>query len=384
MSNLLDSASLLITPTAYNAGEILSIEPSDGTGDLDFTRGSLATRVNEQGLIELIFLNNIPRIDYKGGVGHWLIESQSTNLLPYSQDFSNSAWVKSNATVTSNSVTSPDGGLNASTIVFTSGGYILESVLTTKIIGSIETASVFSTKDVSGTFLKFTSATAAGTDVETKENYPNGWYRYSVTRTFTEAQTSNTQIIITRANVGESFEIWGAQLEQWYLSSYIPTFSTMMTRIKDQINTLINTNLINPTEGAIYLELAANSNPNIKRVIALSDGTNTGRIVFQFTDAPNQLRVTVVNNGSIKFDYYHLLDSTLIFHKFAISYQSQKFKFFVDGTVVATDSTGNPSPGLNQLNFFNIGGGNQFYGKIKAIGLYKDILTNEELSCLTT
>ena len=52
MSNLLDKASIILTPTAYNNGEALCVKPSDGGGDFDFSRNSAATRVNAQGLVE--------------------------------------------------------------------------------------------------------------------------------------------------------------------------------------------------------------------------------------------------------------------------------------------------------------------------------------------
>ena len=52
MANLLDKASILLTPTAYNNGSMLSIKPTDGDGDFTFSRNSAATRVNAQGLVE--------------------------------------------------------------------------------------------------------------------------------------------------------------------------------------------------------------------------------------------------------------------------------------------------------------------------------------------
>ena len=52
MSNLLEKASILLTPTAYDDGKILSVKPIDGSGDFQFTRNSDATRVNSAGLIE--------------------------------------------------------------------------------------------------------------------------------------------------------------------------------------------------------------------------------------------------------------------------------------------------------------------------------------------
>ena len=50
--NLLDKASILLTPTAYDNGSMLSVKPTDGDGDFTFSRNSAATRVNAQGLVE--------------------------------------------------------------------------------------------------------------------------------------------------------------------------------------------------------------------------------------------------------------------------------------------------------------------------------------------
>ena len=50
--NLLEKASILLTPTAYNDGSMLSVKPENGDGDFTFSRSSAATRVNAQGLVE--------------------------------------------------------------------------------------------------------------------------------------------------------------------------------------------------------------------------------------------------------------------------------------------------------------------------------------------
>ena len=53
MSNLLDQASIVLTPTAYDNGKVLCAKPSEAPyGDFDFSRNSAATRVNAQGLVE--------------------------------------------------------------------------------------------------------------------------------------------------------------------------------------------------------------------------------------------------------------------------------------------------------------------------------------------
>jgi len=52
MSNLLKDASILLTPTGYDNGSMNAIKPENGDGDFTFVRGSAATRVNAQGLVE--------------------------------------------------------------------------------------------------------------------------------------------------------------------------------------------------------------------------------------------------------------------------------------------------------------------------------------------
>ena len=53
MANLLDQASIVLTPTAYDDGKVLCAKPSEAPyGDFDFSRNSAATRVNAQGLVE--------------------------------------------------------------------------------------------------------------------------------------------------------------------------------------------------------------------------------------------------------------------------------------------------------------------------------------------
>ena len=50
--SLLDLASLVLAPTATKEGKVYSAIPDTGDGDMTFTRGSAATRVNSAGLIE--------------------------------------------------------------------------------------------------------------------------------------------------------------------------------------------------------------------------------------------------------------------------------------------------------------------------------------------
>ena len=88
MSNLLEKASIITTPTAYSDGVLHSVKPSESPyGDFTFTRGAdLATRVNASGNIESIGVD-LPRIDYRGGSGSLLLEPEATNTATDSNDF---------------------------------------------------------------------------------------------------------------------------------------------------------------------------------------------------------------------------------------------------------------------------------------------------------
>ena len=68
-------------PSAYKVGETYTAIPNDGNADFDFSRGSIATRINENGLIEEMAAN-VPRIDYRGGgCPVLLLEDGAENLV---------------------------------------------------------------------------------------------------------------------------------------------------------------------------------------------------------------------------------------------------------------------------------------------------------------
>jgi len=98
---------LALIPSGYSDGKIYSILPSNGDADFTTTRASSATRINSDGFIENVD-SGIPRLDYPlidgvvSGCPSLLLEPQRTNLIPYSEDFSNAAWIKQNVNLTSN------------------------------------------------------------------------------------------------------------------------------------------------------------------------------------------------------------------------------------------------------------------------------------------
>ena len=91
-----EDASLVLIPSAQKTSKVYSVKPTDGTGDLTFTRSNdTATRVGPDGLIEKV----------------------RTNLILRSEAFDNASWTKSGVGTFTSAITTgftdPTGGTNA-------------------------------------------------------------------------------------------------------------------------------------------------------------------------------------------------------------------------------------------------------------------------------
>ena len=90
---------LALIPSGVKAGKLYSVLPTNGDGDFTTTRNTVATRVNENGLIEEV-ASNVPRLDYSdGGCPSLLLEPTSTNLIKYSEEFANVYWLKTGSSI---------------------------------------------------------------------------------------------------------------------------------------------------------------------------------------------------------------------------------------------------------------------------------------------
>jgi hypothetical protein len=194
-----DDASLVLIPSGYKNGKVYSVKPTDGTGDLTFTRASSATRVQSDGLIEKV----------------------RTNLVLQSETFDNASWVKNTTTVVANAETAPDGTLTAETMTVSTSDSRVDQ--TTILTAGTYTFSVY---------VKVISQTTAGTmrlqalvdaaNVSVVFTPTTEWQRFTATYTATATLTSVR--IRGQAFVG-TLAIWGAQLEvsDFGATDYIPT-----------------------------------------------------------------------------------------------------------------------------------------------------------------
>jgi hypothetical protein len=220
-----DDASLVMIPSGYKDQKVYSVKPTDGTGDLTFSRASSATRVQSNGLIEKV----------------------RTNLILQSEAFNSASWNTTRATITANATTAPNGtatadlftdGTFTSTncfsdqLVLTSGTYNMSGFVkagTSPFIALI----LYDTQDNGVLFNTSTQAiTTFGTVTDQKvESYGNGWYRISFSRTVNSANSFAGISVRPTNSIGPyngtgslTAFFWGVQVETGDIATdYIAT-----------------------------------------------------------------------------------------------------------------------------------------------------------------
>jgi len=346
--------------------------------DFDFTRASTATRVNEEGLIEEVAINT-PRIDFTGGTGSILLEPSRTNSLPFSNDFSNAAWSKeANITATYNTTEtlSPDGTYNASKFVGNGTDGLFDAVAITGIISR----SVY-LKSVTGTVTVVLKDPYGGVTAKSL-TVTEEWQRFELV----EDNGGSSQGLWIDDIPASGIYMYGAQIEAGsYTTSYIPTNGTTVTRSADAANNAGNSDLINSTEGVLYAEIKALANDGVNRVITIVNSSSTlNRIRLYYTTVDNRVIAEIRNSsGGILMIYNGLADVTT-FNKFAVKYKNNDAALWVNGTEVLTDTTGGVPTGLNKLVFDDGSGSDDYYGDAKSLMVFKEALTDEELTKLTS
>ena len=134
----------------------------------------------------------------------------------------------------------------------------------------------------------------------------------------------------------------------------------------------------------MYAEIAALANDGTNRAIALSDGSTSNVVRFYYSPTDNRIVGNIKSGGTTYFSFNSVLSSATDFLKVAISYKLNEFKMYVNGILVSTDTSGNTPIGLSELAFDNGAGNDNFYGKTKALAVYKEALTDAQLQSLTT
>ena len=413
--SIYDNAGVVQIPSGYKAGttdNLYSVLPANGNGDFNATRGSSATRVNKDGLIESV-ATNVPRLDYPliDGVVKdcpaLLLEPSRTNTFQRSEEFDNAYWNTSRIeTPSKDGVVDPTGGLDAYTLEMstgqTSGGGVYRTGIS---VSGSNSFSVFAKKgnidylvlgdgglDSSQNAVYFNlSNGTVGTEYQNAvgemQDFGNGWYR--CTMKYTETSSDPKFIYVTNVNGqtansvtgGDYIYIWGAQYEQAsYPTSYIPTSASTATRSADVCNGSGTSAEFNDSEGVLFGELEwFETSTNI--YLGLSDGTNNNRVLIYSTGA-SEIRGLIQNGGSTQAAFTASANARE-FSRVAVKYKENDFAIWINGFESGTDSSGTTPSDLDTLAF-NAGATASFYGKTKQLMTFKTALTDSELETLTS
>lgn len=373
---------------------------------ITFTRATSGGRFNGAGLFEMVPVNG-PRFDYdpltlapKG----LLIESQATNLLRYSAQIDDATWTKTNATVSANSSTSPDGGVTADKIIesaVNSTHLVIQTVTTS---AGIYTLSVFAkagerkfvqlrAQENAGflalaVFDLLLGTVQSGSATALISPVGNGWYRCSISVTSVgsatfqgQAWVLNNSAQVTYLGDGVSgLYIWGVQLEAGaFRSSLIPTTSAAVTRAAD----IASLNTISPwyksTEGTLS-------------AVATNNGGGGTTIAQLGTGVSDRVLVSVTTPGAVGSGGDTVVSSVgqatlqtalgTAGQKVAYAYAVNNFACAVNGVLIGTDSSGS-LPTVSAL-LLGSNGAVQTNCYIRSIQYNPRRLSNAELQALTT
>jgi len=394
---------------------------------ITFSRGSIGTRVNRNGLIETIAANQ-PRFDYDPVTGECkglLIEESRSNLFFYSEQYNQSSWTNQSSTETANTTgtLSPDQFYTAEKLIGDNGQANRQSIYQTVSVtsGTTYTFSVFLKQaerryatiwfdNVSITeaafygstnYIDLQTGTIANSKTRTKiVAYPNGWYRCYVTATpsFTGSLNLNTSIgtpnnaadgagTIVYQYTGDGTSgiyLWGAQVEAGaFPTSYIPTTASTVTRSADNAS-ITGTNFsswYNQTEGSIYCSFKTDG---------ISGGPRTFQLIGNNQNERLDHRLVTNTNGS---EYYtgginfgRISDSGVTNPsqgKITVSQNSRSRQFCMNGRTVLSATIPN-APAVNTLNIGNFNlQATYLNGTIRKLSFYPKALSPAELQYLT-
>ena len=370
----------------------------------NFDRDTSATRVNKQGLIEIV-TNNEPRIDFlNDSKGALLLEPSRTNKVTTSNDFNGSGWNISNLTVTSNQVISPDGTLNASKLEMTGDGSLRNQ--SEAFFNNGYAYSIFVKKGnsryVTIRSAFFTQSFNCGFDLDTLtseangkiEDYGNDWYRLSILKNISgDVDRSGFFYLYLPNSLGSQTSVsgnyiyaYGGQIEDGsYATSYIPTQGSVVTRVADVCNGAGNEQVFNDSEGVLFAEISALADGGSTRRWSISDGSYSNRITLELDEASNTLKAFVISADTTSYSPSEVLSDITNYNKVAIKYKQNDFALWINGFEFDVDNSGDTPINLSKMQFADGNGTDApFYGKTKQLQYFDTALSNAELQALTS
>ena len=374
--SILNDSVFLLQPTGVKESKIYSTFPTNGDGDFTFSRSSLKNRIAKNEYITEV-QQNTPSLSYKtisgvsNGCPHIEIEAQSTNLIPYSENFSEWSSV-GNAVVTDNFIASPDGTKNAAKVVFdgttdarieisvTSSGQITQSIYLRTESGTQNVSIGAISSDLSVVTLttdwqRFSHTSASGT-------FPRVLCSDAATIYVAQAQAENSNFASSYITSNE-----GAASSRVSEGSFSSNFSSSTT-FPANTSTLVLWFSYNGKNGDFY------------KMLRFKDfsGGNSMRLEAHSSNLINIFGDNISGSGLINGGFT-LQPGTLC--KMAIAYDATNSYIYINGSNIGLNA---PTGVLNIIdNIYNVSS-NMNNINIHRISVFNTLRSTDELVELTT
>ena len=389
---------------------------------ITFTRNSIATRINSNGILETVGVN-IPRFDYDaaGVCKGLLIEESRINYirnntmvgavtgtpgtLPNNYGLYNPqsltrtitavgvengiTYIEVNVSGTATSATQYDIGTESPGFISAASGQSWTHSAWLSQIGSATNASL----------RLIVSGRSGAAETEQSGIIPTltaSLNRSSVSRTFNNASTVSVYpyidiAVLAAGAVNITFRIGLPQLEQAaFATSVIPTSTGTVTRAVDSATVSTLTPWFNPVEGTLFAEaMLANTQVGTQRypgAAALNDGTVNNTVHLYFDINPSTLtRLTgqeIFVGGSLQISgvYSAALDNTPI--RQAVAYKQNNSVGSAKGLIGSVAGAANV-PVVNRLLLGANRATSPLNGYLQRVSYYPARLTATELQALT-
>ena len=132
----------------------------------------------------------------------------------------------------------------------------------------------------------------------------------------------------------------------------------------------------------MYFEGSFSKNTSNQQ-LTLNNGTTSERIVLEVRNNGQLLRFNVRSSdtNSVEIDQSINTDT---YYKLGLLWSGSIAKFYLNGSLIGSDSSVTYPIGLDSMSFNSGTNSFPFYGKTKALAVYKEALTDAELTLLTT
>jgi len=335
-----------------------------------------------------------------------LIEPAATNLLTYSEDFTQSAWVKFGSTIAVVSTTAPDGTATVNKIIAdtsSSSHMTSTSPTSTTVVGTTYTVSIYAKAAghsflqircgatsqfrcafnlLTGEMLGLTGATATFAQLK------GGWCRCSLT--FVADSTSTAiRYGVMNASAQQDYTgdgtsgifVWGAQLEAGPLTSYIKTEASQATRATDNLSMQGGnfSSWYNQAEGMFVAEFiqrqkSATSAPCIFNANDSVGSGSDNSIRLSVNQAGTHIVPTIATSGVTQASMEASPHTANSLRKIAFAYAANNAAASGNGASVVSD-TSVVLPTVNRLSIGSCIGENFLNGTIFRLTYYPKQLT---------